>query len=52
MGQQKEALRATIEVGPRAALTRWGEPLAPVSGEKRAEIEKSTTSTEKGDHAL
>jgi hypothetical protein len=34
MGQQKEALRATIEVGPRAALTRWGELLAPVSGEK------------------
>jgi len=34
MGQKMEALRAPIEVGPRAALTRWGEFLAPVSGEK------------------
>ncbi len=34
MGPQKEALRATIQGGPRAALTRWGEPPAPVSGEK------------------
>jgi hypothetical protein len=47
-----EALRATIEEGPRAALTRWGELLAPVSGEKRMGIDSSTTSTEKGEHAL
>jgi hypothetical protein len=34
MGQAKEALRATIRDGPRAALTWWGQSLVPVSGEK------------------
>jgi hypothetical protein len=47
-----EALRATFRDGPRAALTRWGEPLAPVPGEKRAGTDSPTIITEKGEHAL
>jgi hypothetical protein len=34
MGQEKEALRASIEEGPRAALTRRGEPRVPEPSEK------------------
>jgi hypothetical protein len=34
MGQRKEALRAPIEVGPHAALTRWGARAVPEPSEK------------------
>ena len=34
MGQQVEALRAPIENGPRATLTRRGEPRVPEPGDK------------------
>jgi hypothetical protein len=34
MGRKKEALRASIEEGPRAALTWRGAPGVPEPGEK------------------
>src|SRR2546423_749332 len=37
MGQRKEALCAPIEVGPRAALTRWGGRAVPEPGEKHGQ---------------
>ena len=37
MSQRKEALRAPMEVGPRAALTQWGAPEVPEGGEKHGQ---------------
>ena len=39
MGQRKEALRAPIEGGPRAALTRWDVPEVPEPGKNMDRVE-------------
>jgi hypothetical protein len=41
MGQEKEALRAAFEEGPRAALTSWGKRAAPEGAKKRSGVEYS-----------
>jgi hypothetical protein len=38
MGQSKEALRASVETGPRAALTRRGAQGVPEPGENHERV--------------